>query len=193
MTRDVAPSAFHTVSATGSPPTDRAAGTGDALAGRPAPAIEVRAIRASDAGEVLTVQRAAFVQEALIYGDPDMAPLTQTLAQLEAELAGDRNLGCVALAGARIVGALRALADGDLLLIGRIAVAPDQQGRGIGTLLLGAAEERGRAQGCTVAELFTGSWSLANISAYESAGYLASERVPQGDGTEQVFLRKLLV
>ena len=47
------------------------------------------------AGEVLTVQRAAFVAEALIYGDPDMAPLTQTLEEVEFELR--ENLGCVAL------------------------------------------------------------------------------------------------
>ncbi|WP_127818683.1 GNAT family N-acetyltransferase, partial [Microbacterium sp. CPCC 204701] len=105
----------------------------------------VRHIRPEDAGEVLTLQRAAFVQEALIYGTPEMPPLTQTLEELEAELR--ENLGCVALDGTRIVGAVRARRDGGLLLIGRIAIAPDQQGRGIGTTLLAAVEDRGRAAG----------------------------------------------
>ena len=55
----------------------------------------IRDIRPEDAGEVLTIQRAAFASEALIYGDPDMPPLTQTLEELEAELV--ENLGCVAI------------------------------------------------------------------------------------------------
>ena len=39
----------------------------------------IRPISPDDAGEVLTIQRAAFASEALIYGDPDMPPLTQAL------------------------------------------------------------------------------------------------------------------
>ncbi|MCR2815390.1 GNAT family N-acetyltransferase [Microbacterium jiangjiandongii] len=152
-------------------------------------AIEIRDIRPEDAGEVLTLQRAAFVSEALIYGDPDMPPLTQTLDELAAELVD--NLGCVALDGPRIVGAVRARRDGELLLIGRIAIAPDQQGRGIGTKLLAAVEQRGRDAGARTAELFTGSLSEANLRLYEREGYAESERVP-GDGSDQVFLRKPL-
>ena len=152
--------------------------------------IEIRPITPDDAGEVLTLQRAAFVQEALIYGSPDMPPLTQTLDELRAEL--EHNLGHVALDGPRIVGALRAQQDGELLLIGRIAIAPDQQGRGIGSQLLAAAEETGRDAGAREAELFTGSLSEANIRLYEREGYVETERVPQGGGTEQVFMRKQL-
>jgi GNAT superfamily N-acetyltransferase len=153
--------------------------------------VTVRPIRPEDAGEVLTLQRAAFVQEALIYGSPEMPPLTQTLEELEAELA--ENLGCVALAGPRIVGAVRAQRDGELLLVGRLAIAPDQQGRGLGTTLLAAVEERGANEGATEAELFTGSLSEANLRLYQREGYVETERVPGDDGTEQVFLRKPLV
>jgi hypothetical protein len=39
-----------------------------------------------DAGEVLTLQRAAFVTEARAHRDHDLPPLTQTLAELRAEL-----------------------------------------------------------------------------------------------------------
>lgn len=150
----------------------------------------MRDIRPGDAGEVLTLQRAAFVQEALIYGTPDMPPLTQTLDEVEHEL--QENLGCVALAGTRIVGAVRARIDGDLLLIGRIAIAPDLQGEGIGSALLDAVEQRGRTAGAATAELFTGSRSEANLRLYEREGYVESQRVPGDDGTEQVFLRKSL-
>lgn len=144
-------------------------------------------ISPSDAGEVLTVQRAAFASEALIYGTADMPPLTQTLEELRAELA-DAN-GWVARIGPRLVGAIRVRETDELLLIGRIAIAPDMQGSGIGRSLLQAAESDTRAP---EAELFTGSLSEANVRLYENCGYRVTERVDQGDGTEQLFMRKSL-
>ncbi|MCT9821403.1 GNAT family N-acetyltransferase [Microbacterium sp. W1N] len=152
--------------------------------------VVIRPIAVADAGQVLTIQRAAFVTEALIYGDPDMAPLTQKLEEVQFELR--ENLGCVAVADGRIVGAARAVADGALLLVGRIAIAPDQQGEGLGSRLLEAVEQRGAAAGCREAELFTGSLSEQNIALYEQLGYRERERVDNGDGTAQVFLRKAL-
>jgi GNAT superfamily N-acetyltransferase len=151
--------------------------------------IEVRDIRVEDAGEVMTLQRAAFVSEAQIYGSADMPPLTQTLDEVKWELQ-DGNVGCVALAGERMVGALRARIDGDLLLVGRIAIAPDMQGHGIGSLLLDAVEERGAGAGAREAELFTGSLSEANLRLYERQGYRETERVEEEGGTQQVFMRK---
>lgn len=151
------------------------------------PRIELRRITKDDAGEVLTVQRAAFVSEALIYGSADMPPLTQTVEQLRAEIS--ENDGWVATVDGRLVGAIRAVQDDELLLIGRIAIAPDMQGEGIGRALLEAAENGSTA---SESELFTGSLSEANIRLYESCGYVETRRVPQDDGTEQVFLRKTL-
>lgn len=151
-------------------------------------AISLRDIREDDAGEVMTLQRAAFVSEAQIYGTADMPPLTQTLDEVRWELRD--NLGCVALDGSRMVGALRARLDGELLLVGRIAIAPDAQGGGIGSQLLDAVERRGAAAGAREAELFTGSLSEANIRLYERQGYHETERIDEGDGTAQVFLRK---
>ena len=150
----------------------------------------MRDIRIEDAGEVLTLQRAAFVQEAIIYGTPDIPPLTQTLDELVHEL--HDNLGLVALVGARMVGAVRARLDGSLLLVGRLAIAPDRQGDGIGSRLLGAVEERGRRAGAGEAELFTGSLSEANLRLYEREGYVETQRVAGDDSIEQVFLRKRL-
>ena len=106
--------------------------------------VELSPISVADAGEVLTVQRAAFVSEAQIYGSADMPPLTQTLEELEAELR--QNDGWVARVGGRLVGALRSREADGLLLIGRIAIAPDMQGSGIGRALLGAAESHSGAQ-----------------------------------------------
>src|SRR6188474_2429418 len=144
-------------------------------------------IQPADAGEVLTIQRAAFVSEAMIYGSADMPPLAQTLEELEAELR-DAD-GWVARIGPRIVGAIRTRESDGLLLIGRIVIAPDVQGSGVGRMLLAAAEEHSHA---AEAELFTGSLSEVNIRLYERCGYQQTERVDQGDGTAQVFMRKRL-
>ncbi len=154
------------------------------------PAATVRPIAPADAGEVLTLQRAAFVSEALIYRSVDMPPFTQTLEELEAELV--ENLGCVAVRDGRMVAAARARLDGDLLLVGRIAVAPDLQGEGLGSLILDAVEERGRQAGATEAELFTGRLSEANIRLYERQGYRESERAGGESGEDQIYLRKRL-
>jgi GNAT superfamily N-acetyltransferase len=149
--------------------------------------IRIEPMRVTDAGEVLTVQRAAFVSEAQIYGAADTAPLTQTLEQLEADIAGGG--GWVARLGGRLVGALSCREADGVLLIGRIAIAPDMQGEGIGRRLLARAESASLA---AEAELFTGSLSEANLRLYRSCGYVETERIDQGDGTAQVFLRKQL-
>jgi ribosomal protein S18 acetylase RimI-like enzyme len=144
--------------------------------------LSITRIQPSDAGEVLTVQRAAFASEAIIYGDPAMPPMVQTLEELEAELRTAD--GWVARVDGRLVGAIRVREDDDLLLIGRIAIAPDMQGSGIGRALLDAAETHSDA---TQAELFTGKLSEANLRLYENCGYRETERV---DG--EIYLRKTL-
>ena len=158
-----------------------------AEAERGAEDIAISPISVADAGEVLTIQRAAFVSEAIIYGSVDMPPLVQTLAELEAELGGSD--GWVARQEGRLVGAIRTRERDGLLLIGRIAIAPDMQGFGIGRALLEAAEQHSRS---AEAELFTGSLSEANIRLYEHCGYVETERVDQGGGVEEVYLRKRL-
>lgn len=56
---------------------------------------------------------------------------------------------------------MRVREEGDLLHVGRLAVAPDQQQRGLGTALLLAAEELAGAQ-VRIFALFTGAQSEVN-------------------------------
>lgn len=98
----------------------------------------IRPIEVADAGEILTVQRAAFVSEAQIYGDPAQPALIQTLEQLQSELRSAN--GFVAVLSDRVIGAIRAVDRGELLQIGRLAIAPDHQGEGVGRALLRAIE-----------------------------------------------------
>jgi ribosomal protein S18 acetylase RimI-like enzyme len=133
-----------------------------------------------DAGEVLTLQRAAYVTEAQAHGDLTMPPLTQTLGQLRVELAdpqvvawGIRERGRL-LASVRVRQAGRATAE-----VGRLVVAPDRQGSGLGTALLLAAEAR-LHDDVTVIRLFTGERSEANLRLYQRLGYYETGRAPAG-------------
>ena len=72
--------------------------------------------------------------------------------------------------GGRLVGAVRGRLEGDAWDIGRLMVAPDLQGRGIGRLLLDAVEVAAPAE-ATGFVLFTGALSERNIRIYKKAGY----------------------
>ena len=92
-------------------------------------------------------------------------------------------------AGDRLVGSVRARLEGPSLHIGRLAVAPDQQGRGLGALLLARAEQVAEAK---EALLFTGHRSVSNLRLYARAGYVEQRRAAVDDRVTLVFLRKML-
>ncbi|MDQ3735431.1 MAG: GNAT family N-acetyltransferase [Actinomycetota bacterium] len=143
----------------------------------------------ADAGEVLTLQRAAYVSEAQLYDDPSLPPLVQTLPELVEELSN--SFGHKAIRGSRIVGAVRSVVDGDTLRIGRLVVAPDLQGMGLGTALLAAAESEAGPD-VTSAAVFTGHLSTGNLRLYERNGYVEENREQLKPGLTLVHLRKQL-
>lgn len=140
-----------------------------------------------NAGELLTLQRAAYVSEAQIYSDPLLPALVQTLDDLRQELTGGVAWGI--RENRRLVAAIRSRVDGDLVHIGRITVAPDRQGLGFGTALLRHAES---SSGAGRSELFTGHLSVANLRLYEREGYAEVRRERMSDAVELVYLQKSL-
>lgn len=133
-----------------------------------------------DAGEVLTLQRAAYVTEAQAHGDLRLPPLTQTLDEVRAELADSQCLAWGIRQSHRLVASVRVrLIDAATAEIGRLVVAPDRQGAGLGTSLLLAAEDRLPAEITTV-RLFTGEHSQANLRLYRRLGYQETNRAPAG-------------
>ena len=142
---------------------------------------------AGDVDAVLSVQRAAFTVEAQLYDDPSLPPLLESRDQLIADL--DRSRGLVALDGDRVVGSVRVRMEGTSLHIARLSVAPDQQGRGLGTLLLARAESVAAAE---EALLFTGHLSASNLRLYARAGYVEQRRVRVDERVTLVYLRKQL-
>ena len=142
------------------------------------------------AGELLTVRRAAFVVEAQLYNDPHIPALTQTLEQLEEDLASDEVVTLGAWYGPRLVGSIRVGLEGDKATIGRLAVVPDMQARGIGTKLLFAVLAY-LPDTTTEVWVFTGQNSKHNIALYNKAGYEHQFDEVSGDLT-YAYLRKIL-
>ncbi|RDI25553.1 GNAT family N-acetyltransferase [Lentzea flaviverrucosa] len=122
------------------------------------------------AGEVMTIQRAAYLAEARRYGAWDLPPLVETLDEVRRHL-GDGTPAFGAFDGTRLVGSVRSRVDGERMEVARLAVAPDVQGGGVGRKLLEAISERAPAE-VTVVWLFTGAESDGNIRFYESAGFV---------------------
>jgi len=126
-----------------------------------------------DAGELLTLQRACWVQEALANDSlADIPALHESLADVQRWLRTWSTW--VVRSGGRLVGAVRGrLTDtpcGPAWDIGRIMVAPDLQGRGLGRALL-AHIEAVADPAATHYQLFTGARSTDNIRMYKKAGY----------------------
>jgi GNAT superfamily N-acetyltransferase len=149
------------------------------------PTVDLVPLPRDAAGELLTLQRAAYVTEAQLYDDVRLPALVQTLDHLVDELAGSTCLAAVA--GTRLVGAVRTRERDGVLHVGRLVVAPDQQGHGIGTRLLLAAE---RATRLPRATLFTGARSTANLRLYRRHGYVETAREPVQPGLQLVHLSK---
>lgn len=159
--------------------------------------LELLRMTIADAGEVLTVQRAAYVSEAQVYQDAFLPALTQTLDELIAEI--ESGGGFVLRKNGRMVGAVRTRVVGGLLHIGRLTVAPDVQGHGFGSILMNAAEGEAAATdeesplAADAAVLFTGKLSEANLRLYARRGYVETHREELGTGVELVHLRKEFV
>jgi GNAT superfamily N-acetyltransferase len=139
-----------------------------------------------DAGEILTLQRAAYVTEAQLYGDPFIGPLVESAEQVR-EFIGT-GVVLKATAGARIVGSVRGRLNGSTCLVGRLVVAPDRQGEGIGGGLLAALHDA--LPDATTFDLFTGHLSGGNLRLYRRLGYRETHRERVQDHLTLVHLRR---
>jgi GNAT superfamily N-acetyltransferase len=147
--------------------------------------IASRPLAVDDAGELLTLQRAAYVSEALIYGDPALPALTQTFEEMLREFEHLQASGL--FLGPRLVAAARHRLDGTTVHIQRIVVVPDLQGRGLGSAVLALAE---RATTAERAEAMTGTLSRRNLRFLRLHGYGEVRRARMRPTVEAVVLAK---
>jgi len=144
----------------------------------PLPGAYTRELTPDDAADVTVLQRACWVEEALANDTLAIDALHEGLDEVRAWLSDWSTTGV--WRDGRLLGMVRTRPDGTDWHIGRLAVAPDLRGRGLGTTLLRLAE-RNADPASTRAVLMTGAKSLRNIALYRSQGY---EPVPgPGDAT----------
>jgi len=151
----------------------------------------VRPAVAADAGEMFTLQRAAFVTEGQINDSFRIPPLTETLAELAASLL---TTDTVLVAredtrDGRLVGTVRGggRADG-VWWVSRLMVAPDLQGRGLGGDLLRWILDA--APPGAPAELLTGAASRHNLGFYRRFGFRVVDHGVDEVGVAVVTLRR---
>jgi GNAT superfamily N-acetyltransferase len=154
------------------------------------PNVHIDRIATEHAGELLTIRRAAFVSEAQLYNDPHIPALTQTLEELSADIERDDVVTLGAWLGPRLVGSIRVGIEDDKATIGRLAVVPDLQARGIGAQLLFAVLGY-LPESTKEVWVFTGQDSKHNIALYNKAGFDHQFDEVSGDLT-YAYLRKIL-
>lgn len=152
-------------------------------------AVPVSVLGLQDAGEILTLQRAAYIEQAVAHNDFRLPPLVQTLDELRVELADPDVVALGIRENGRLLGAVRLHRLGTDAEVGRLMVVPDRQGEGLGTRLLRETETvfpHARSL-----RLFTGEYSTANIRLYIRLGYRETERTSAGDYQLVHFVKTL--
>jgi tRNA (guanine37-N1)-methyltransferase len=143
--------------------------------------VEIRLATRADAGELFTLTRACWLQE--LWANPGVLIPALEESFEDAVRGVDEWTTYVAVAGGRIVGSTRGRVTGDGTVwdVGRVMVAPDLQGRGLGRYLLALAEDAAPDH-VTSYELWTGARSVENIRMYKRAGYRLQGPAPGPPG-----------
>lgn len=150
------------------------------------PVILRRAVEA-DAGEILTLQRAAYVTTAQLYRDPFLPPLLETCEQVAEAIRSDIVLAAVD--GHRIVGSARVRIEGAVGHMGRLVVAPDRAGARLGVRLVKAVQDHAPPS-VRRFELFTGALSTRHIALYWLLGFEEFDRRWSDEGIELVYMAR---
>jgi ribosomal protein S18 acetylase RimI-like enzyme len=148
--------------------------------------VDISRARLDDLQEILAIQRLAYRQEAKLYDDYQIPPLTETLEDLKDKFASHTFLK--ATADGKIIGTVRVLQEGNTCHVGRLAVHPDFQNRGVAAKLLMEVERTFPA--CGRFELFTGDRSVRSIRLYEKLGYKRFKTERPANNVNLVYLEK---
>lgn len=136
------------------------------------------------AGQVHTMQQAAYTVESQLIGYPDLPPLRETETDLQHS--GEQFLTYGE--EGQLAGAVSYLRLGDMLDICRLVVSPAYFRRGIAGKLLEAVERS--EPGIRQITVSTAEKNLPAVTLYKKHGYRVARRTVLADGLVLVELRK---
>jgi len=151
----------------------------------PACDIVLRRARAGDAGAIGQLTRAAYAPWAALIGREPLPMGFDHGAMIRDHLVDGLWRGGALLAVIEMI-----VRESDLL-IENIAVAPTEQGTGLGGRLLGHAETTARSLGRHVVRLYTNSLFASNIALYRRRGYHTERQQTVANGIVVHMMRNL--
>jgi ribosomal protein S18 acetylase RimI-like enzyme len=155
------------------------------------PLVDIKKSSIDDVEEILRLQKQSYLSEAELYNDYGIKPLTQTLDDIKQDFSKQIFLKAVTDDNTTIVGSVKAYQQNDTVFIGRLAVDPKYQNKGIGAKLMISIEEI--VESAKRFELFTGHKSVKNIYLYQKLGYREFKRIPINDSLTMVYLEKFKI
>ena len=150
----------------------------------PHPLLPFRRATLADAAEVRALTRAAYAKWVPLIGR-EPKPMTADYERAVSEHVID-----LYEQGGELLGLVEMIPQPDHLLIENIAVHPDQQGKGLGDILLQHAEDHARTLGVGETRLYTNAMFAANLAFYAKRGYSEFRRETLAPGAVAVHMRK---
>jgi predicted N-acetyltransferase YhbS len=147
--------------------------------------VEILRATPEDAEAIHALRMVVFANVAEDYGDPELPPLAEGLADARREF--ETHVVFKAVDEGHVVGAVRASIEDGVVLVARLVVDPGSEGHGIGTALARAAEEA--FPEARRFELFTGDKSYRSLAIWRRLGY-REDRRESVCGYELVYLSK---
>ena len=147
--------------------------------------IRFRPAEQADAATVRDIVRAAYARWVPVIGREPM-PMRVDYEKAVAEHPFE-----LAVEGGHIVGMIETMLEDDHLWIENVCVAPQEQGRGIGRLLLERAEQKALDAGRPELRLLTNGAFEANVSLYKKHGYTIDREEAFMNGMTVYLSKKL--
>ena len=145
--------------------------------------LTVRPAEPSDVDALRSIAAAAYQPYVARIG---RAPAPMTADYAQAVRAGQT---WVAVEDGQVAGFAVLVAGPGYLLLENVAVRPAAQGRGIGSRLLGLADEQARRLGLSEVRLYTNEVMTENQAIYARLGYRETGRRTE-DGYQRVYMEK---
>ena len=148
--------------------------------------IQVEKASIDDAKRILEIQKVAFLDQARIYNNYQLPPLTQSLESIENEF--NEKTFLKVILKSQIIASVRFKVNDGYVTVDRIVVEPEYQNQGIGTKLLKEIESR--VPNAVALQLFTGKKSDRNIYLYKKMGYKVIKNQRTDQGIELLYMEK---